>query len=77
MANLRLSQVRGPEAVEYIKETCKRLDECDEDNMPSLEFRINTGKLLLECCDHDKSCAGKVGMMVIDKCMYARCTDYN
>lgn len=47
LANLKLVQEKSDEASEYIKQTYDRLCECDENNMPSMEFRIVTGKLLM------------------------------
>ncbi|RHY08384.1 hypothetical protein DYB28_004008 [Aphanomyces astaci] len=48
MANFRLVQQRTDEAIAFLDETLKRLNACDEHTMPSLEFRIVTGKLLVE-----------------------------
>ncbi|KDO24295.1 hypothetical protein SPRG_09932 [Saprolegnia parasitica CBS 223.65] len=48
LANLRLTQQRKDEACVFLDETYKRLGACDENTMPSLEFRTFTGKLLIE-----------------------------
>lgn len=49
LANLRLTQQRKDEALSLLEETYRRLNEnCDENSLPPLEFRIFTGKLLIE-----------------------------
>jgi tetratricopeptide (TPR) repeat protein len=48
LATLRLAQQKKEQAIELLEETYRRLVECDEHTMPSLDFRIQSGKLLME-----------------------------
>ncbi|KAF1324549.1 Tetratricopeptide tpr1, partial [Globisporangium splendens] len=56
-ANLRLTQQRKDEAIPLLEETYRRLNEnCDENSLPPLEFRIFTGKLLIEVEKYEEAC---------------------
>ncbi|RHY33722.1 hypothetical protein DYB32_001464 [Aphanomyces invadans] len=66
MANFRLVQQRKEEAIEYLDETVKRLNACDEHTMPSLEFRIVTGKLLVEVEKYEQAAYVLEGVMQED-----------
>lgn len=47
-ANLRLTQRQLEDAKKYMQMTYDRLTACDENDRPSLDFRIFSGKLLIE-----------------------------
>ncbi|DAZ92683.1 TPA: hypothetical protein N0F65_003478 [Lagenidium giganteum] len=67
LANLRLTQQRKDEAVPLLLETVRRLNEaCDENSLPPLEFRIFTGKLLIEVEEYEKACDVLEGCMAED-----------
>ncbi|KAJ0405842.1 hypothetical protein ATCC90586_001705 [Pythium insidiosum] len=67
LANLRLTQQRRDEAVPLLEETYRRLAEnCDENSTPSLEFRIFTGKLLIEVEKYEEACDVLEGVMQED-----------
>ncbi|KAF0697732.1 Aste57867_11618 [Aphanomyces stellatus] len=66
MANFRLVQQRKDEAVEFLDETVKRLNACDESTMPSLDFRIFTGKLLVEVEKYEQAAYVLEGVMQED-----------
>ncbi|TMW63443.1 hypothetical protein Poli38472_002384 [Pythium oligandrum] len=67
LANLRLVQQRKEEAAELMEETYRRLNEnCDENSLPSLEFRIATGKALIEVEMYEEACDVLEGVMQED-----------
>jgi tetratricopeptide (TPR) repeat protein len=65
--NADLADQRRDEAVQLMDETYRRLDEaCTEDTMPSLEYRVCTGKLLIELEMYEKACDVLEGVMQED-----------
>lgn len=67
LANLRLTQQRKDEAVPLLEETYRRLNEnCNENSMPTLEFRIFTGKLLIEVEKYEEASDVLEGVMQED-----------
>lgn len=66
-ANLRLTQQRKDEAVALLEETYRRLNtNCDENSLPPLEFRVFTGKLLIEVDKYEEACDVLEGVMQED-----------
>ncbi|TYZ63603.1 hypothetical protein PybrP1_002547 [[Pythium] brassicae (nom. inval.)] len=66
-ANLRLTQQRKDEAVALLEETYRRLSaNCDENSLPPLEFRVFTGKLLIEVEKYEEACDVLEGVMQED-----------
>lgn len=66
-ANLRLTQQRTEEAIPLLEETYRRLNEnCDENTLPPLEFRVFTGKLLIEVEKYEEACDVLEGVMQED-----------
>jgi tetratricopeptide (TPR) repeat protein len=67
LANLRLTQQRKDEALALLEETYRRLnDNCDEHSLPPLEFRIFTGKLLIEVEQYEAASDVLEGVMQED-----------
>ncbi|OQS07686.1 hypothetical protein THRCLA_00321 [Thraustotheca clavata] len=66
LANLRLTQQRKDDACACLDETYKRLGQCDENTMPSLEFRTFTGKMLIEVEKFEQACDVLEGVMQED-----------
>lgn len=67
LANLRLTQQRKDEAVPLLEETYRRLNEnCNENSMPTLEFRVFTGKLLIEVEKYEEASDVLEGVMQED-----------
>lgn len=67
LANLRLTQQRKDEALALLEETYRRLNEnCDETSLPPLEFRIFTGKLLIEVEQYEAASDVLEGVMQED-----------
>ena len=48
LASLRLSQERKSDAIECLLSVTKILQETPEDRQPSIDFRLQTAKLMLE-----------------------------
>ncbi|OWZ17668.1 hypothetical protein PHMEG_0008359, partial [Phytophthora megakarya] len=67
LANLRLVQQNKEAADELLEETYRRLHEnCDENSLPSLEFRTATGKMLIEVERYEQACDVLEGVMQED-----------
>jgi tetratricopeptide (TPR) repeat protein len=67
LANLRLVQQNKEAADGLLEETYRRLNEnCDEDSLPSLEFRTATGKMLIEVERYEQACDVLEGVMQED-----------
>ncbi|EGZ23688.1 hypothetical protein PHYSODRAFT_255032 [Phytophthora sojae] len=67
LANLRLVQQNKEAADGLLEETFRRLNEnCDEESMPSLEFRTATGKMLIEVERYEQACDVLEGVMQED-----------
>lgn len=67
LANLRLVQQKKEEADSLLKETYRRLNEsCNDESLPSLEFRTATGKMLIEVERYEQACDVLEGVMQED-----------
>ncbi|KAG6969769.1 hypothetical protein JG687_00003007 [Phytophthora cactorum] len=67
LANLRLVQQNKEAADGLLEETYRRLNEsCDEENLPSLEFRTAMGKMLIEVERYEQACDVLEGVMQED-----------
>lgn len=67
LANLRLVQQNKEAADGLLEETYRRLNEnCDEDSLPSLEFRTATGKMLIEVERYEQASDVLEGVMQED-----------
>ncbi|CEG44895.1 Tetratricopeptide TPR1 [Plasmopara halstedii] len=67
LANLRLVQQNKEGADSLLNETYRRLNEnCDDESMPSLDFRTATGKMLIEVERYEEACDVLEGVMQED-----------
>eukprot|EP01116_Phalansterium_solitarium_P000102 TRINITY_DN10064_c0_g1_i1.p1 TRINITY_DN10064_c0_g1~~TRINITY_DN10064_c0_g1_i1.p1 ORF type:complete len:365 (-),score=101.14 TRINITY_DN10064_c0_g1_i1:291-1322(-) len=65
LASVRMSQQRAPEALELMNKSYSKWRDLEHDEQPSLEFRHNAAKLLLEMDQHET--AAEIWEIIIEE----------